>query len=44
MLFGLVLVLSIVVGSVIFSILSIGIDNLGDKWIESIDRRRREAL
>ena len=38
--FGLIIVFSIVAGSAFFSILSIAIDNLGDKCIELIDKKR----
>lgn len=40
MLFGLLAVVLIVLSSVIFSMLGVAIDNLGDKCIEMIDRKR----
>ena len=40
MLFGLLAIVLIVVSAVIFSILGVAIDNLGDKCIEMIDRKR----
>lgn len=40
MLFGLLAILLIVVSAVIFSILGVAADNLGDKCIEAIDKKR----
>ena len=40
MLFGLIAIVLICVSAVIFSILGVAIDNLGDKCIEMIDRKR----
>ena len=40
MLFGFIAVVLISVSAVIFSILGVAVDNLGDKCIERIDRRR----
>mgnify|MGYP007069940982 CR=1 FL=1 len=40
MLFGLLAIVLIVVSAVAFSWLGVAVDNLGDKCIEMIDRRR----
>ena len=40
MLFGLLAVVLIVLSSVVFSMLGVAIDNLGDKCIEMIDRKK----
>ena len=40
MLFGLLAIVLTVVSAVVFSILSVAIDNFGDKCIEMIDRKR----
>ncbi len=40
MLFGLLAVVLIVLSSVIFSMLGVAVDNLGDKCIEMIDRKK----
>ena len=40
MLFGLLAVVLIVLSSVIFSMLGVAIDNLGDKCIDMIDRKK----
>lgn len=40
MLFGLMAIVLIVVSAVIFSILGVAVDNLGNKCIELIDRKR----
>ena len=40
MLFGLIAIVLIVVSAVIFSILGVAVDNLGDKCIEMIDRKK----
>lgn len=43
MLLWLFAALFICVAAVVFSILSVVIDNLGDKWIEKIDSGRKAA-
>lgn len=40
MLFGLIAIVLIVVSSVFFSWLGVAVDNLGDKCIEMIDRKK----
>ena len=40
MLFGLIAIVLIVVSAVVFSILGVAVDNLGDKCIEMIDRKK----
>lgn len=40
MLFGLLMIPGVVVGSAVFALLAIVIDNFGDKCIELIDGRR----
>ena len=40
MLFGLLAVVLIVLSSVIFSMLGVAVDNLGNKCIEMIDRKK----
>jgi len=40
MLFGLLCVFLICASSVIFSVLAVAIDNLGDSWIKKIDMKR----
>lgn len=41
MLFGFIAIVLIVVSSVVFSILSVVVDNFGDKCIEMIDAKRK---
>ena len=40
MIFGLIAIALIVVSAVVFSILGVAVDNLGDKCIELIDKKR----
>ncbi|WP_407428226.1 hypothetical protein [Treponema sp.] len=40
MLFGLIAVVLIIASSVVFSWLGVAVDNLGDKCIELIDRKK----
>lgn len=40
MLFGLLAIVLIVVFAVVFSVLGVAVDNLGDKCIELIDKKR----
>lgn len=40
MLFGLLAIVLIIVSAVIFSVLGVAVDNLGDKCIEAIDAKR----
>lgn len=40
MIFGLIAIVLIVVSAVVFSVLGVAVDNLGDKCIALIDRKR----
>ncbi len=40
MLFGIICAVLILAQSVLFSVLAVGLDNLGDKCIEMMDRKR----
>ena len=41
MLFGLIAIILIILSAVVFSLLGVAVDNIGDKCIEMIDRRLR---
>lgn len=43
MIFGILAVVLIVVSAVVFSVLGVAVDNIGDKCIDMIDKRRTSA-